>query len=224
LRISAIIPAWNEAETIERAVISASEVADEVIVVDGGSLDETAERARASGARVAVTDKGRGQQLDTGARIARGDVLLFLHADARLPTPARDAIGCALGDPAVVGGNFRVRFIPRGFWSTVFSRIDDLRRRRLSIYYGDSAPFVRRRDYEALGGFRAMPIMEDYDFLRRLERHGRTAYLRDVEVEVSARRFATAPLRSMAVWALIQILYSSGVPASRLSRLYADIR
>ncbi len=69
-----------------------------------------------------------------------------------------------------------------------------------------------------------MPIMEDYDFLRRLERYGPTIYLREIEVEVSARRFATAPVWSMAVWALIQVLYSSGVPAARLERLYADIR
>jgi rSAM/selenodomain-associated transferase 2 len=224
VRLSAIIVAWNEAETIERAVAAASQVADEVIVVDGESPDDTAVRAAAAGARVIGADKGRGQQLDAGARAARGDVLLFLHADARLPPGARDAIVDALADEAVAGGNFRVRFTPSGFWSRAFSRVDDLRRQWLSIYYGDSAPFVRRPVYDALGGFRAMPIMEDYDFLRRLERHGRTAYLRDVEVEVSARRFATAPFRSMAVWALIQVLYSAGVSATRLSRLYADIR
>ena len=130
----------------------------------------------------------------------------------------------ALADGDVLGGNFRLRFVPEGRWSRVFSGINDWRRRALAIYYGDSALFLRREVYARLGGFREMPIMEDYDLVRRLERAGRTAYVRDVEVAVSARRFAKAPLKTLAVWTAIQVLFSSGVSASRLSRLYADIR
>lgn len=224
MKISAIIPTWCEAESVERAVECARAIADEVLVVDANSSDDTADRARSAGAIVISSDKGRGVQLDVGAENARGDVLLFLHADAHLPATARAAIEGALEDDEVLGGNFHLRFVPETPWARVFSRINDWRRRLLRIYYGDSALFVRRDAYEELGGFRALPIMEDYDLVRRLERLGRTAYIRHVDVEVSARRFVASPLKTLAVWSIVQVLFSSGVSAAHLSRLYADIR
>ncbi|MBW2462703.1 MAG: glycosyltransferase family 2 protein [Deltaproteobacteria bacterium] len=224
IRLSAIIPTWCETDGIAAAVRAAAQVADEVIVVDASSPDDTADRARNAGARVFIAPKGRGPQLDAGARAATGDVLLFLHADVRLPAAGRGAMHAALADPEVLGGNFRLVFTPRSGWSWAFSAANDIRRRALSIYYGDSALFVRRRVFDDLGGFGALPVMEDYAFIRRLEAAGRTAYIRDVEVTASSRRFARAPVRTALIWGLMQGLYSSGVPVSVLSRLYADIR
>jgi len=224
IRLSAIIPTWCEADEIAGAIRAAAQVADEVIVVDASSPDETADRARSAGARVVTAPKGRGPQLDAGARAAAGEVLLFLHADVRLPAAGRAAIDRALADSEVLGGNFRLVFTPTSRWSRVFSAANDLRRRALSIYYGDSALFVRRRVFEDLGGFGELPVMEDYAFIRRLEAAGRTAYIRDVEVTASSRRFAAAPIRTAVIWGLMQGLYSSGVPATVLSRIYADIR
>jgi rSAM/selenodomain-associated transferase 2 len=222
--LSAIIPAFCEAERIARAVRGAAAIGDEVIVVDGGSRDGTAERAAAAGARVVTAPKGRGSQLHEGARAARGDTLLFLHADAWLPPAARDAIARVLSDDAVAGGNFHLRFLPATRAARLFTWANDARRRWLRVYYGDSALFVRRAVYERLGGFAPLPILEDYEFVRRLERRERTAYVRDVTVEVSARRFQDAPLRALGAWAAIHALYAAGVPAERLAGMYGDAR
>lgn len=224
MKISAIIPAWNEVLTIADAIEGARAVADEIIVADGGSPDGTAERAAAAGALVVHAPKGRGQQLRAGAEIASGDVLLFLHADVRLEAGARQAIERALSNVDVIGGNFYVRFDGVSFAAWVFTVANHWRREWLQIYYGDSAIFVRVVTYAALGGFRALPIFEDYDFVRRLECAGRTAYVRDVVAVASARRFSDSPLRALGVWTALQALFSLGVPAERLARFYADIR
>ena len=223
--LSVIIPTWNEARRVEAAVRGARALGSEVLVVDAGSTDDTAARAEAAGAVVVLSRRGRGAQLHAGARRATGDVLLFLHADAELPASAAGAIASALRDEAVVGGNFYLRFVPDSPAARLFTWANHVRRRWLRIYYGDSALFLRRRTYDALGGFRELPILEDYELVRRLERHGRTAYVRDVEVLVSARRFERAPLRTLLVWTWIQVLYSVfGVSPERLARHYADIR
>jgi len=224
LSISVVIPAWREAEAIEGAVRAALGVGDEVLVVDAGSPDGTAERARGAGARVIEAPRGRGPQLDAGARAARGDVLLFLHADARLPPAARGAVLEALAAPEVLGGNFLLRFEPASPGARVLGWLNDARRRRLRIYYGDSALFLRRDAYARLGGFRPLPILEDHELIQRLERMGPTAYIRHVEVTASARRFEGALGRTVLVWVVVQGLYSLGVPAERLARLYRDIR
>jgi glycosyltransferase involved in cell wall biosynthesis len=209
--LSVVIPAWCEADEIAAAV-------------EAGSPDGTAALAARAGARVVQVPRGRGPQLDAGARAARGDALLFLHADARLPATARGAIAQALADPGVLGGNFHVRYAGDGAWARFFTWASDVRRRWLRIYYGDSAIFLRRAAYDRLGGFRPLPIFEDYDLVRRLERLGRTLYVRDVAVTASARRFEQAPFRTGTLWAVLQLLYSLGVPAERLAPLYGDRR
>jgi rSAM/selenodomain-associated transferase 2 len=226
LTISVIIPTWREAGRIAACVRSAREIGDEVLVVDAESPDATAELAEEAGARVLrVPRKGRGPQLHAGAEAARGDVLLFLHADADLGPGARAEIARALADPAVVGGNFYLRFWPDDSrFARLFTWVNHARRRSLRIYYGDSAIFVRRDVYAELGGFRALPILEDYELVRRLERRGKTAYVRAVEVRASARRFEARPWRTLAGWVIIQTLYLLGVPPARLARLYADLR
>ncbi len=224
--ISVIVPTWNERERITEAVARARLVGDEVIVADAGSPDGTRELAERAGAVVVpCSARGRGAQLRAGASRATGDVLLFLHADATLPPEARGAILRALVGPDVVGGNFALRFAPPSFAANLFTRVNDVRRRFFHIYYGDSAIFVRRSVYEELGGVRPFPILEDYDLVRRLERRGRTAYVRDVEVHASARRFEGAPLRTLFVWSCLQVLFSVfGVSPYRLARHYGDIR
>jgi len=206
------------------AVTRAHAFSDEVVVADGSSPDDTVARARAAGARVVVAPKGRGAQLDAGARAAEGDVLLFLHADAVLEPGAREAIARALADPAVVGGNFRLVFDGAKTAARLFGLANDVRRRLFAVYYGDSALFVRRETFLAIGGVRPLPIFEDYDFVRRLERSGATAYVRDVSVRASSRRFAGRPVRTLALWTTLQLLYSAGLPAERLARWYRDAR
>lgn len=225
MRISAVIPTWCEESRVGPAVHAAFRFADEVLVVDAGSPDGTAEVATRAGATVLqCPEKGRGPQLDYGAGRATGDVLVFLHADTTVAHGAREPIERALADPEVVGGNFYLKFVPCGLWGRVFTLANDVRRRAFGIYYGDSAIFVRREVWREVGGFRAQPIFEDYDFVRRLERMGRTAYVTDVIARTSARRFQHAPLRTLGIWTLLQTLYSAGVPPRRLARWYADVR
>ena len=224
-RISIVIPTWREAATIAECVHRARAIADEVIVVDAASPDATAELAEQAGARVVrAEERSRGAQLHAGALAAGGDVIVFLHADALLGDGARDAIAGALANPASVGGNFYLRFVPEGAFARFFTWANHVRRRWLRIYYGDSAIFVRRAIYDELGGFRALPILEDYELVRRLERRGKMVYVRDVEVHASARRFERRPLRALFSWVVIQALFMLGVSPKRLSRLYADLR
>ena len=225
IKISVIIPTWCEAGRIAQAIDMARAVGDEIIVADPGSPDSTGEVARSHGAQLVRADKGRGCQLRAGAAAASGEVLLFLHADAELPVGARDAILCALRDPDVVGGNFLLAFEGDTPFAKLYSVANDLRRRWFRVYYGDSGIFVRRPVYEALGGFKPYPIFEDYEFVRRLEQRGRTAYVRDVAIRVSARRFESAPLKTLANWALLHGLYSFlRVHPDRLAVLYAHVR
>ena len=199
-------------------------IADEVLVVDAGSEDGTAAVARAAGARVIQARRGRGSQLAAGARAASHAVLLFVHADTHLPPEARQAIEHALGNPELLGGNFFLRFEPPTRVGRLFTRLYDLRRLTLGIYYGDSPLFVRKEAYERLGGFPDQALFEDYAFIRKLERTRRTHYVRDVVAVTSGRRYADRPMQTLAVWTVLQLLYSLGVSADLLARSYAVIR
>jgi rSAM/selenodomain-associated transferase 2 len=225
VRVSAIIPTWQEEAQIGGAVAAARAIADEVVVSDGGSTDRTAAIARAQGAVVVRKARGRGQQLAAGAARASGDVLLFLHADTVLPPEARGALERALQDRRVSGGNFFLRFEPRDApVGRLFTWLYDLRCRVLRIYYGDSPLFVRSDVYWSLGGFPSQPLFEDYAFIRRLERSGITVYVRDVEAVTSGRRYENHVLRTLGTWVILQVMYSLGVSPTRLARWYVDAR
>ena len=222
--ISVVIPTWLEAPLVADAVACARRIGDEVIVADGGSPDGTGERARAAGARVVMSAKGRGLQLRAGAEAARGEVLVFLHADARLPASARRAIEGALADPRVVGGAFFLRFLPSSWFTRLLEPANDLRRRVTRRTYGDTAIFVRAEVLHRVGGIRPWPVMHDYELSGRLRRAGRWAYLREPSVWASARRFEGRELRTLARWLLIQGLYRLGASPHFLGRFYPDAR
>ena len=225
MRLSVVIPALNEAAQIDAAVASArGPQVREVIVVDGGSGDATAARARAAGATVIAADRGRARQMNAGAAVAGGDVLLFLHADTRLP-PAFDAVvDAALADPAVVGGRFDLRLDPGSPFLDLTAALINLRSRLTGIATGDQALFVRRAVFEAMGGFEDIPLMEDVAFTRALRRRGRVARLRQ-RVTTSSRRWQqNGPLRTVLLMWWLRFLYWGGVPAAELKRRYADTR
>ena len=227
LRISVIIPTLNEAHSLP-ALLAALQGQDglaECIVADGGSPDGTAALARRSGARVVHCGRGRGGQLDAGARQATGDVLLFLHADSIVPEGALARLIKTLADrPAAVGGNFRLLFDGNdGFSRWVCGFYRWIRER--GFYYGDSGIFVRREAYRALGGFRPIALMEDYDFTRRLEDFGETCCIQDPPLITSSRRFrGRHPAAIVAGWFILHGLYHLGVPAHWLARLYNSER
>lgn len=189
MRISVIIPALNEAEAIDASLQALPRRDDvEIVVVDGGSTDETRRIAESRGARVIAAQRGRGPQMNAGARAATGDVLFFVHADTRLPAAAYDAIEAALEDESVPGGAFHLAIDGQGWFYGFTARNANIRSRIAGAPYGDQAFFVRRADFEALGGYRDLVYCEDLDFIRRLRRRGRVVLL-PFAVFTSARRW-----------------------------------
>jgi rSAM/selenodomain-associated transferase 2 len=221
--ISVIIPTYNEEHTIGDLLHNLQEVgADEVIVADGDSSDRTVAIA-SNRARVIRCKTCRSVQMNLGAQASFGDVLLFLHADVRLGPGALVALRDSLRDPDVVGGNFDIRYGGCDLVAWVFTSVNRWRR-RLGVFYGDSGVFCRRQVFEALGGYAPWPILEDYDFARRLRRAGKLALLAE-PIWVSDRRWRNAGIfRTMWSWFWVQGLYLAGVKPERLLRLYQPVR
>ncbi|MGH9831448.1 MAG: TIGR04283 family arsenosugar biosynthesis glycosyltransferase, partial [Blastocatellia bacterium] len=209
--ISIIIPTLNEKTTMRDLAASLSRLRGEfeVIVCDGGSVDETVEIARECGLRVISAPRGRGRQMNAGARAARGEALLFLHADTRLPEDALLLISEALDDTENCGGNFSLVFDGETWESRALTLIYPFLRLG-GMCYGDSAIFVRREVFERLGGYGDYPVFEDCDFYRRMRRIGRFARLPE-RATTSSRRFEGKFIRTFALWALMQVLYWVGI-------------
>jgi rSAM/selenodomain-associated transferase 2 len=222
LTVSVIVPTFAEeaiiGEMLERV---RAQGPDEIIVVDGGSPDGTRDIARRH-ARVLETQASRAIQMNAGARAARGDVLLFLHADTRPVPSSLGAIRVAMADVQTVGGALDIIY-DGGLVAGLFTRVNRARR-RFGVLYGDAGIFCRRSVFEALGGYRPWPILEDYEFARRLWKAGRMALL-DEPIHVSDRRWRNGGLfRTLAGWVVIQGLYTAGVSPHRLASLYRIIR
>jgi rSAM/selenodomain-associated transferase 2 len=221
--LSIIVPVLDEAENLARLLPHLRERCPgaEVIVVDGGSVDGTARMAPVwPDVRYLASDRGRARQMNAGARAARGDVLLFLHADTLLPPGAPDAIAQALADPAVVGGRFDVSFASPRLAFRVIAACMNRRSRWSGIATGDQAIFVRRGVFEALGGYPDIPLMEDVELSARLRRRGRIGCLGS-RVITSARKWEREGIvrTVLLMWAL-RLLYFCRVGPARLHRWY----
>lgn len=228
LRVDVVIPVLDEAPrlALRLAELRSMPGIGEVIVVDGGSTDRSVEVARQfADTQVISAERGRGSQLNAGARAAAGDVLLFLHADVSLPADAVGWVRRALAADGVVAGAFRVHTVAeeRRSWVRPFLWLADLRSRVSRLPYGDQALFVRREAFERAGGFPDQPLMEDVELARRLWRIGRIVTV-PAAVRVSGRRFLLRPLRSVAAMRFFPALYRLGVPARVLARWYGNPR
>lgn len=226
--ISVVIPTLDERDGLAATLDHVTSLGGcwEVLVADNGSTDGTAELATShpSGVGVVVTPRGgRAAALNAAAKAARGDLLVFLHADSRLPADAHGSLVGAARDPAVPGGNFALRFDGDDRFSRALSVTYALQR-RLGFYYGDSSVWVRREAFHRLGGFRPMPIMDDYDFVRRLERLGRTACLPGPALTSSRRWRQLGVSRTVLSWIVIRWLFVAGVAPERLAGLYRRVR
>jgi GT2 family glycosyltransferase len=163
--------------------------------------------------------------MNAGASVSQGDVLLFLHADTRLPDSTTELIRRVLEDFRVVGGNFCVRFEPRGAMADFYTCCYNVRS-RARVFYGDSAIFVRREVFERLGGYRHTRLMEDLELVRRLRKAGRLRTIQEGEVVSSARRFTTvrSGLRALALWTWLHLLFYCGASQEALERRYPQVR
>lgn len=223
--VSIVIPAYNESRIMGETLSRVARIRGryEVIVADGGSEDETVAIAREHGVMVVNAPRGRGAQLAKGAKSAHGEVLWFLHADTTPPEDAVERILEALDDSRTVGGNFRVRFsgsrISARFLTLIHPYTHGPR-----MSFGDSAIFVRRQDYEAVGGFRPYPIFEDLDFISRLLKRGRFVRVPS-SVTTSSRRFENRSFfLTYCRWVLLLLLYRLGVSPQTIGRYYAPLR
>jgi len=221
--ISVVIPALNEEENIGRciAALRSSESSCEVIVADGGSRDRTREVAEScTGVTCIRTEKGRGNQMNAGASHARGDVLLFLHADTILTAGWDREVESALGDNRVAGGTFTFAIDnPLRKYRMIEAWVS-MRCRVFGLPYGDQAIFVRRDVFDALKGYKNIPLMEDVDLIRRMKKLGRIALLEQKALTSGRRWVAKGLIRTAAVNQIIMLLYLLGVSPHRLAKFY----
>jgi rSAM/selenodomain-associated transferase 2 len=226
--LSIVIPALDAADELPATLAALTRAAGagalpigEIVVVDGGSADDTARVAEAAGARVIAAPRGRGSQLAAGAAASRGEWLLFLHADCRPAAGWEIAVATFVGAPGAPGraGYFAFALDDPGRAARRLERLVAWRCRIFALPYGDQGLLIARALYDAAGGFAAMPLMEDVDLVRRLGRR-RLAPL-GVPATSSARRYREGgylrrPLRNLVCLAL----YFAGVPSRHIARLY----
>ena len=188
MQFSVIIPVFNEASLIRSFLQHLRERAPgaEIIVADGGSCDGTVDLATGFCDQLVRSEPNRAMQMNAGARAASGDVLWFVHVDAEVPQGCLNAIECIMDDPKVVGGFFRIR-LPRNFVYRLTDSFAHYAGLLLRMRCGDHGIFCRRAAFIDIGGFPAVPIMEDVEFFRRLDGNGRVKYV-DRRIAVSPRR------------------------------------
>jgi len=218
--VTVIIPVLNEEERIAAAVGSAIAAdAAEVLVVDGGSTDRTARYATAAGGKVLLGREMRSRQMNDGARAAANPFLIFLHADTLLPPGAAAAVHGALIHGIVFGG-FRIRFAEGGWQLRMAAAMVNARTAITRAPWGDQAQFIARDTLLAAGGFREIPLMEDYELAARMRRAGRTRVL-PMRVTTSGRRFLKKGLLRTATinWSIVW-KYRHGAEPEELARKY----
>jgi rSAM/selenodomain-associated transferase 2 len=223
--LSVIVPTLNEASVLGATLEAVARLRGpvEVIVVDGGSEDQTVDIACTHPADVSTAPRGRGSQMHAGAGRAHGKVLWFVHADTHPPADAVQQILQACDQPNIVGGCFTVRFAGPTCAARFLSRLYRYLG-WLGLCYGDTAIFVRRDAYEQIGGFLSLPLFEDVDLVRRLKRKGRFVRLPGVVV-TSSRRFERRNfVLTLVQWTLLQLLYWLGVNPRLLARRYRPVR
>ena len=221
MRISVIIPAYNEADQIGETLDAVHAAGlDDVVVVDGGSADDTVPRAQAAGAKTSESPRGRASQMNAGAQTASGDVLLFLHADTRLPCAAGRLVENALEDDRVLGGAFHLRFDSGGWLMRLLSFQTNLRS-YVAVPWGDQALFVRSTFFLETEGYRQWCLMEDVEMAHRIKKNGQLRMIR-TPVVTSGRRFREHGfVRSAVRNQILMAAYYAGVRPDRLARFYS---
>jgi rSAM/selenodomain-associated transferase 2 len=227
MTISVIIPTLHEEKTLPGTLARLRHPAfSEVLVVDAGSRDRTlADIALANPlSRVLNAPMGRARQMNAGAAAAKGELLLFLHADTLLPATAAQDITHAMADTRIAGGRFDARLVPDCGLLWIVGRMMSWRSRLTGIATGDQAIFVRRKVFEDLGGFPDIPIMEDIAFSRRLKQAGHIAALPSCVLTSGRRWERHGTINTILLMWWLRLLFYLGVSPARLKRMYDDAR
>jgi rSAM/selenodomain-associated transferase 2 len=223
--VSLIIPVLNEAENISEIIQHIRELdADggaEIIVVDGDPEGSTINTITDEGVRTVLSEKSRARQMNRGAALATGDILLFLHADTLLPSHAFALIQAAMNDKGFVGGAFDLGFNTRRRIFKITETYVFLRTRLTKIPFGDQAIFIRHHHFEQLGGYRDIPIMEDVELMRRIRGSGDKIRIFYDRVMTSPRRWEKEGVVycTLRDW-ILQVLYFLGISPDKLAKFY----
>ncbi len=220
-RISIVLPTLNEAENIRTTLTGLQKYRDvEIVVVDGGSRDDTVAIVKSLGVRVLATAPSRARQMNTGAAAATGDVLLFLHADTCLPDNFAQHVRTAVCQKEFCAGAFTLGIDSPARGLRFIEKMTNLRSRYLQMPYGDQALFLKHDMFNEIGGFSDIPIMEDFELVRRLKRRGNIILLPQA-VRTSARRWLQYGI--FRTWLLNQVIvaaYFLGISPQHLLRWY----
>jgi rSAM/selenodomain-associated transferase 2 len=220
-KISIIIPTLNEAPRIARSISTAQKATNvEIIVADGGSQDGTPDIAKSSGVRVISTNPGRAAQMNAGAAAAAGDILLFLHADTQLPNGFDTCARLALAKPGTAAGAFELAIDDRRLSLRVVEIGVNWRSRFLQMPYGDQAIFLLAATFEKIGGFPNLPLMEDFEFVRSLQRFGRIEIISPPALTSARRWQKLGVIKTTAINQIVIIAYFLGVSPDRLAFWY----
>jgi len=222
-RLSIIMPVLDEGEAIAAALDALADLralGAEVIVVDGGSRDATVQRARLRADQVLTAPRGRASQMNAGAEKAAGDVLLFLHADTRLPAEADHLILDGLERSGQAWGRFDVRIGGRSVLLAVVGWLMNTRSRLTGIATGDQAIFVKREAFRAQGGFPDIALMEDIALCQRLKRVGRPLCLRQRAITSGRRWEKNGVLTTVLLMWRLRLSYLFGADPAALARRY----
>lgn len=221
-RLSIILPVLNEADTLAKTLLNLSllrQSGAETIVVDGGSCDTTVSLAAEFADSVLSVAKGRAVQMNSGARVARGDYLLFLHADTVMPNDAQSELLNAIHNQ-VFWGRFDVRLTGRNAMFRLIESTMNLRSRLTGIATGDQAIFVNRNVFQQVGGYPNVPLMEDIVLSKRLKRVRVPLCIRTKVITNSRRWESNGILRTIVLMWTLRFLFFVGIDANRLARFY----
>lgn len=225
LSISIIIPVLNEEERIIRALDHLSKIQDDtvldIIVVDGNHKGNTLLFLHDRKVITIKSEKGRARQMNSGAKRARGDILLFLHADTSVPDNAFERIITVIKTGRYVGGAFNFGFDSQRWVFKLIAAVASMRSRITRIPFGDQAIFIKRNYFEEIGGFCDIPLMEDLELMKRIRRRGDPIHIIPLKLTTSARKWEEEGViyTTLRNW-LLQFLYFCGVSPEKLVGYY----
>ncbi len=221
-KISIIIPVLNEAKVIMKTLENIRSHQDvEVVVVDGGSQDKTVQLVQDAGVKIIHSAQaGRSWQMNQGALLATGNILLFLHADTILPQEYEALIVNRFSDSKIVGGAFELKIDLPQFSLRLVETLVNWRSRFFSLPYGDQSIFVKASVFREMGGFANLPIMEDFEFIQRLKKHGKIIIVPEKVITSGRRWQKLGVIKTTWVNQLIIVGYYLGISPITLARWY----